>query len=146
MKAAVRKWEAVREFAQGLPEAVMEFPWGPEDCVVKVNKKIFVFLGGVDGPRAPGLSVKLKDEALHGHAMTAPGAEPTGYGLGRAGWVFVPLGEKGAPALDVLCEWVEESYRTVALKRHLKELDARLDAGFDAGPDVGPAARNESTG
>ncbi|MEV0990283.1 MmcQ/YjbR family DNA-binding protein [Streptomyces sp. NPDC049949] len=146
MKAAVRKWEAVREFAQGLPEAVMGFPWGPEDCVVKVNKKIFVFLGGVDGPRAPGLSVKLKDEALHGHAMTAPGAEPTGYGLGRAGWVFVPLGEKGAPALDVLCEWVEESYRTVALKRHLKELDARLGARLDAGPDAGPAARNESTG
>ncbi|MFF4851862.1 MmcQ/YjbR family DNA-binding protein [Streptomyces sp. NPDC001194] len=142
MKAAVRKWEAVREFAQGLPEAVMDFPWGPEDCVVKVNKKIFVFLGGVDGPRAPGLSVKLKDEALHGHAMTAPGAEPTGYGLGRAGWVFVPLGEKGAPALDVLCEWVEESYRTVALKRHLKELDARLAPG----PDADPGARNESTG
>ncbi|MEV6578816.1 MmcQ/YjbR family DNA-binding protein [Streptomyces sp. NPDC051582] len=138
MKAAVRKWEAVREFAQGLPEAVMEFPWGPEDCVVKVNKKIFVFLGSLDGPQSPGLSVKLKDEALHGHAMTAPGAEPTGYGLGRAGWVFVPLGAKGAPSLDVLCEWVEESYRTVALKRHVKELDAR--------PEVSPDARNESTG
>ncbi|MEU8774403.1 MmcQ/YjbR family DNA-binding protein [Streptomyces sp. NPDC048606] len=125
MKAAVRKWETVREFALGLPEAVEEFPWGPEDCVVKVNKKIFVFLGNTDGPRPPGLSVKLKDEALHGHAMTAPGAEPTGYGLGRAGWVSVPLGEKGAPPAEVLCEWVEESYRTVALKRHLKVLDAR---------------------
>ncbi|WP_328619818.1 MmcQ/YjbR family DNA-binding protein [Streptomyces sp. NBC_00354] len=137
-KAAVRKWEAVREFARGLPEAVEEFPWGPEDCVVKVNKKIFVFLGNADGPQPPGLSVKLKDEALHGHAMTAPGAEPTGYGLGKAGWVSLPLGEKGAPSLEVLCEWVEESYRTVALKRHLKELDARL---------VGrPGARNESTG
>ncbi|MER7461419.1 MmcQ/YjbR family DNA-binding protein [Streptomyces sp. NPDC097981] len=125
MKAAVRKWEAVREFARRLPEAAEEFPWGPEDCVVKVNKKIFVFLGNADGPLSPGLSVKLKDEALHGHAMTAPGAEPTGYGLGRAGWVSVPLGEKGAPSLEVLCEWVEESYRTVALKRHLRELDAR---------------------
>lgn len=53
MKAAVRKWEAVREFARGLPEAGEEFPWGPEDCVVKVNKKIFVFLGNADGPRPP---------------------------------------------------------------------------------------------
>ncbi len=95
MKAAVRKWEAVREFAQGLPEAVMDFPWGPEDCVVKVNKKIFVFLGGVDGPRAPGLSVKLKDEALHGHAMTAPGAEPTGYGLGRPAGSSCRWGRRG---------------------------------------------------
>ncbi|MBT2541297.1 MmcQ/YjbR family DNA-binding protein [Streptomyces sp. ISL-44] len=128
MKAAVRKWEAVREFARGLPEAVEEYPWGPEDCVVKVNKKIFVFLGNADGPQPPGLSVKLKDEALHGHAMAAPGAEPSGYGLGRSGWVSVPLGEKGAPSALVLCEWVEESYRTVALKRHVKELDARIEA------------------
>ncbi|MFF1558361.1 MmcQ/YjbR family DNA-binding protein [Streptomyces sp. NPDC058279] len=128
MKAAVRKWQKVREFALGLPEAVEEFPWGPEDCVVKVNKKIFVFLGNTDGPRPPGLSVKLKDEAPHGHAMTFPGAEPTGYGLGRAGWVSLPLDGKGAPAAEVLCEWVEESYRTVALKRHIGELDARREA------------------
>ncbi|MFD9410046.1 MmcQ/YjbR family DNA-binding protein [Streptomyces sp. NPDC059989] len=127
-QAAVRKWEAVREFALGLPEAFEDHPWGPEDCVMKVNKKIFVFLGQADGPRPPGLSVKLKDEALHGHAMTAPGAEPTGYGLGRSGWVSVPLGVKEAPSLQVLCEWVEESYRTVALKRHVKELDARIEA------------------
>ncbi|MBT1186416.1 MmcQ/YjbR family DNA-binding protein [Streptomyces sp. CJ_13] len=124
MKAAVRKWEAVREFALSLPEAVEEFPWGPEDCVVKVNKKIFVFLGNTDGP--PGLSVKLKVEALHGHAMTAPGAAPSGYGLGKAGWVSVPMAQKGAPSAEVLCEWVEESYRTVCLKRHLRELDARI--------------------
>ncbi|MFJ6719181.1 MmcQ/YjbR family DNA-binding protein [Streptomyces sp. NPDC091259] len=126
MKAAVRKWQKVREFALGLPEAIEEFPWGPEDRVVKVNKKIFVFLGNADGPQSPGLSVKLKDEALHGHAMTYPGAEPTGYGLGRAGWVSLPLDGKDAPAADVLCEWVEESYRTVALKRHIRELDARI--------------------
>ncbi|MDX3535447.1 MmcQ/YjbR family DNA-binding protein [Streptomyces sp. MB09-01] len=129
MKSGVRKWEAVREFALGLPEAVEEHPWGPEDCVVKVNKKIFVFLGNTDGPGQPGLSVKLKDEALHGHAMASSGAEPTGYGLGRSGWVSVPLPEKGAPSVQVLCEWVEESYRTVALKRHVKELDARIQAG-----------------
>lgn len=104
---------------------------GPEDCVVKVNKKIFVFLGNADGPPPPRISVKLRDEALHGHAMTAPGAEPTGYGLGKAGWVSVPLGEKGAPSAEVLCEWVEESYRTVALKRHVGELDART-AGRNA--------------
>ncbi|MGW7099449.1 MmcQ/YjbR family DNA-binding protein [Streptomyces sp. NPDC054838] len=128
MKAAVRKWQKAREFALGLPEAVEEFPWGPGDCVVKVNKKIFVFLGDADGPQPPGLSVKLKDEALHGHAMTFPGAAPTGYGLGRAGWVSLPLDGKGAPAADVLCEWIEESYRTVALKRHIRELDARIEA------------------
>ncbi|MFD8410694.1 MmcQ/YjbR family DNA-binding protein [Streptomyces sp. NPDC059650] len=128
VKAALRKWEAVREFALGLPEVAEEFPWGPEDCVMKVNKKIFVFLGSADGPQPLGLSVKLKDEALHGHALSAPGAQPTGYGLGRSGWVSVPLEEKGAPSLQVLCEWVEESYRTVALKRHVRALDERIAA------------------
>lgn len=127
-QAAVRVWEAVRAFARALPEAVEDHPWGPEDCVVKVNKKIFVFLGEADGPRPLGLSVKLRDEALHGHAMASPGAEPTGYGLGRSGWVHVPLGVEGAPSVQVLCEWVEESYRTVALKRHVRELDARTGA------------------
>ncbi|WP_328967675.1 MmcQ/YjbR family DNA-binding protein [Streptomyces sp. NBC_00239] len=125
MRNAVRKWEQVRAFALDLPGAAEEFPWGPEGCVVKVNKKIFVFLGNADGPNPPGVSVKLKDETLHEHAMAAPGAEPTGYGLGRAGWVSVPLGEKGAPAAQVLCEWVEESYRTVAPKTLVKTLDAR---------------------
>ncbi|MFJ9643307.1 MmcQ/YjbR family DNA-binding protein [Streptomyces sp. NPDC004244] len=128
VKAALRKWEAVREFALGLPEVAEEFPWGPGDCVMKVNKKIFVFLGSADGPQPLGLSVKLKDEALHGHALSAPGAQPTGYGLGRSGWVSVPLEENGAPSLQVLCEWVEESYRTVALKRHVRALDERIAA------------------
>ncbi|MFI5618923.1 MmcQ/YjbR family DNA-binding protein [Streptomyces sp. NPDC051567] len=128
MAAGVRAWEAVREFSLGLPEAFEDHPWGPEDCVMKVGKKIFVFLGDPDGPGGPGLSVKLMDETLHGHAMAAPGAEPTGYGLGRSGWVSVPLGGRGAPPVEMVCEWVEESYRTVALKRYVRELDARTGA------------------
>ena len=44
------------------------------------------------------------------------GAEPTGYGLGKAGWVTVPLRAPGV-SLDVLRDWVEESYRIVAPKR-----------------------------
>jgi predicted DNA-binding protein (MmcQ/YjbR family) len=36
-------WKRLRDVALGLPEAVEEFPWG--DRVVKVRKKIFVFLG-----------------------------------------------------------------------------------------------------
>ncbi|MER7758499.1 MmcQ/YjbR family DNA-binding protein [Streptomyces sp. NPDC097619] len=124
MAKDVRTWERVRAFALGLPGAVQEFPWGPEDRVVKVNKKIFVFLGDVAGERPLSVTVKLKDEDVHGHAMTMPGAEPAGYGLGRSGWVSVPLAPAGAPSAAVLCEWVEESYRTVAPKSLVKEWDA----------------------
>ncbi|MFF4029210.1 MmcQ/YjbR family DNA-binding protein [Streptomyces sviceus] len=120
---ALKKWEKVREFALALPEATEEFPWG--ETVAKVNKKVFVFLGVSDGSYPMGVTVKLKDEAAHAHALASPGAEPAGYGLGKAGWVRVPLAEQGAPAADLLCDWVEESYRAIAPKRLIAELDTR---------------------
>jgi predicted DNA-binding protein (MmcQ/YjbR family) len=120
---ALKTWEKVREFALGLPGAAEEFPWG--ETVAKVNKKVFVFLGVSDGSYPMGVTVKLKDAAAHAHALTSPGAEPAGYGLGKAGWVRVPLAKKGAPAADLLCDWVEESYRAIAPKRLTAELDTR---------------------
>jgi len=120
---ALKTWEKVREFALGLPGAAEEFPWG--ETVAKVNKKVFVFLGVSDGSYPMGVTVKLKDAEAHAHALTSPGAEPAGYGLGKAGWVRVPLAEKGSPAADLLCDWVEESYRAIAPKRLTAELDTR---------------------
>ena len=120
---ALKTWEKVREFALGLPGAAEEFPWG--ESVAKVNKKVFVFLGVSDGSYPMGVTVKLKDAEAHAHALTSPGAEPAGYGLGKAGWVRVPLAEKGSPAADLLCDWVEESYRAIAPKRLIAELDTR---------------------
>ena len=57
-------------------------PWG--ETVAKVNKKVFVFLGVDDGSYPLGITVKLKDESAHAHALTCPGAEPAGYGLGKS--------------------------------------------------------------
>ena len=93
--------------------------------MAKVNGKVFVFLGVDDGSHPLGVTVKLRDEAAHAHALTSPGAEPAGYGLGKAGWVSVPLAEQGAPAAELLCDRVEESYRVIAPKRLMAELDAR---------------------
>jgi predicted DNA-binding protein (MmcQ/YjbR family) len=118
-KDTAKKWGKVREFALSLPGTAEEFPWG--ETVVKVNRKIFVFLGVRDGGSSPGIGVKLMDEAVHAHALSLPGAEPSGYGLGRAGWVKVPVAE---PAVELLCDWVEESYRVIATKRLLAELEA----------------------
>lgn len=122
-KNALKKWEKVREFALGLPGASEEFPWG--EAVAKVNKKVFVFLGVDDGSYPLGVTLKLKDDAAHAHALTSPGAEPAGYGLGTSGWVRIPLAERGAPAAELLCDWVEESYRTIAPKKLIAELDER---------------------
>ncbi|WP_370022947.1 MmcQ/YjbR family DNA-binding protein [Planotetraspora sp. GP83] len=122
--------DQLREFALGLPEAHEDFPWG--ETVVKVNKKVFVFLG-LDGEPTekwtPNFTVKLRDS--HGHALSAPGAAPSGYGLGKAGWVTVPFTDD-MPEIDVLRDWVEESYRIVAPKRLVAELDGNAVA-FSAG-------------
>ncbi len=122
-KNALRTWQKAREFALGMPGATEDFPWG--ETVAKVNRKVFVFLGVDDGSHPLGVTVKLTGEAAHAHALTCPGAERAGYGLGRAGWVSVPLEPQGAPAAELVCDWIEESYRAVAPKRLIAELDGR---------------------
>jgi predicted DNA-binding protein (MmcQ/YjbR family) len=106
-------------FAVAFPGAYEDHPW--DEDVVKVGKKVFVFLGPEDDPLHRAMTVKL-DES-HDQALSVPGAERTGYGLGRAGWVTIPF--RDAPPLDVLKDWVEESYRRIAPKRLVAELDRR---------------------
>jgi predicted DNA-binding protein (MmcQ/YjbR family) len=110
----------VLAFALGLPGAYEDHPWGED--VAKVGKKVFAFLGHEDDPEHVGMTVKL-DES-HSQALSVPGAEPAGYGLGRSGWVSIPF-RGTTPPLDVLKDWVEESYRRIASKQLVAELDAR---------------------
>jgi predicted DNA-binding protein (MmcQ/YjbR family) len=113
--------DALLAFAMTFPGAFEDHPWG--EAVAKVNKKIFVFFGAGEGTPDIGIAVKL-DESLE-QALATPGASPTGYGLGKAGWVSIMLGRPGQPPLPVLKDWVEESYRRVAPKRLVAELDQR---------------------
>ncbi|HEU0303881.1 MAG TPA: MmcQ/YjbR family DNA-binding protein [Gaiellaceae bacterium] len=102
-------------FALAFPGAYEDHPWGEE--VGKVNGKVFVFFGPQSSRR---MTVKL-DES-HPHALSIEGAEPTGYGLGKSGWVTVPMRAPGV-SLELLRDWIEESYRIVAPKRLVAELD-----------------------
>lgn len=110
--------DKVREFSLSLPEAFEDHPWGED--VAKVGGKIFVFLGTSGPASTRRITVKL-DES-HAHALSIEGAEPTGYGLGKAGWVTIPLKATGVD-VQLLRDWVEESYRIVAPKRLVAELD-----------------------
>ena len=81
--------------------------------MVKVGKKVFVFMGMADGDGL-GLSVKLP--ASGPMALLLPFAKPTGYGLGKSGWVSAHFVPSDDPPLALLREWIDESYRAVAPK------------------------------
>lgn len=110
----------VRERALTYPDAEEHFPWG--ESVIKVKGKVFVFLGR-SGDDEVGLSVKLPHSG--DAALSLPFCTPTGYGLGKSGWVSARFpGGKNVP-LPLLLEWLDESYRAVAPKKQVAELDAR---------------------
>lgn len=115
--------DSLEEFALSLPEAWPDSPWG--DRVVKVGKKIFVFLSRPDSTR-PAATFKLPDS--RDHALSYPDAVPTGYGLGKHGWVTVMIDAVPPEEREVLVDFVEESYRAVATKTLVKRLDAELAA------------------
>jgi len=127
--------------ALGFPGAWEDHPWG--ESVVKVGKKVFVFLGTPPDERDDGtygFSVKLPESAEQ--ALLMPGSEPTGYGLGRAGWVSIRLEPGDDVPVDVLCDWIDESYRAVAAKKLIRQLDAERAADeaeeAEADDDVEP--------
>ena len=124
----------MRAFALGLPAAAEDFPWG--EAVVKVERTgvpspawrrglvhgpMFLWLGPADAEPA---AVAVKLTTSHDRAVAVGGARPTrASGLGQWGWLTVPL--DGGAGVGLVCEWVEESYRNVAPKRLVAELDAR---------------------
>jgi hypothetical protein len=71
--------------------------------------------GGPVQCRLPGGPQLSKDEAT---ALVATDslAEPTGYGLGRHGWVSVQIGRGDRTRWELVEEWVRTSYTLVAPK------------------------------
>jgi predicted DNA-binding protein (MmcQ/YjbR family) len=121
----------LRDRAMAYPEATEEFPWGHR--AVKVKKKIFLILDRTEG--VVSVTVKLPDS--HAYALMQPYAERTGYGLGKSGWVSCRFAAGDDPPLDLLEEWLEESYRAVAPKKLVLVLNAR-EAGAPEPPPAKP--------
>jgi predicted DNA-binding protein (MmcQ/YjbR family) len=113
---------SLRDFGASLPGAYVDHPWG--ESVLKVNKKIFLFLG-LDEGYDPGVGVKLP--MSQPMALAQPGVEPMGYNLGRSGWIWFRLKDVDFPE-EVLRDWILESYRAVAPKKLVKELDEGVAA------------------
>ena len=110
----------LKKFAASLPEVREDFPWG--HSAFKVGAKAFLFMASEKGDLS--LSVKLPHSGLL--ALSLPFAEPTGYGLGKSGWVTARFQAKDSPTVAVLERWVEESYRTIAPKKIAARLDPKV--------------------
>jgi len=99
---------ALRAHAMAKPEATEHFPWG--ERAIKVKGKVFLFMY-CDATR---LSLSTKLPASSSVALLLPFANPTGYGLGKAGWVSAAFESPANPPIDMLCAWIDESYQAVA--------------------------------
>jgi predicted DNA-binding protein (MmcQ/YjbR family) len=118
---------SLRDKALTYPESTEDFPWGHR--ALKVKGKAFCFMSSEGGELS--LSVKLPETGQA--ALTLPFTQPTGYGLGKSGWVSATFKPGDVPPADLLMAWLAESYRAVAPKK----LGALLAGG---GASVTPAA------
>jgi predicted DNA-binding protein (MmcQ/YjbR family) len=122
MASTVRQIRAkLRGFALSLPETHEDLPWG--ERVVKVKKKVFVFLGR-DMDTHFGRGVKLPSS--NKSALALPFVEPTGYGLGKSGWVSAKFEASAKPSFEQLRDWVKESYCAVASKSLAAQVSASM--------------------
>ncbi|HYH06373.1 MAG TPA: MmcQ/YjbR family DNA-binding protein [Thermoanaerobaculia bacterium] len=108
----------LRDHAMGYPESTEDNPWGHR--AIKVKGKTFVFLGGDKDKGELSLSVKLPQS--RDIALDLPFAEPTGYGLGKSGWVSAAFTKVSEVPMDLLKTWIDESYRAIAPKKLVKTL------------------------
>ena len=98
-----------------LPQAVRVDieAWGGEPTF-RVSGKNFIFTD----PEASSVSVKLPPEEAAAVVDSDPLVEPTGYGLGRHGWISVRIpGRTSRSRWEEIGEWIRTSYTLVAPKK-----------------------------
>ena len=99
----------LRRFCLAQPDAVEEFPFGPETSVFKVGGKMFALSALKQKPLK--VSVKCEPELGEQLRRTYTEIEP-GYHLNKRQWLTVTCG--GAASDDLVRELVAGSYDLVA--------------------------------
>ena len=117
--SAAATLKKLKAFGLSLPGTQPKAPWPGHDDVA-VNNKTFTYLSEHDG----ALSISVKLPVSREAALLLPGAKPTGYGLGKSGWVSLRYPADALPQLEPMMRWMLESYRVQAPKRLVKQLEA----------------------
>ncbi|HMR05599.1 MAG TPA: MmcQ/YjbR family DNA-binding protein [Polyangiaceae bacterium] len=129
---------SLRKFGLALPGAHTKSPW-PGHLDLAVNDKTFAYLSLEGEP----LSISCKLPHSQDAALMLSFTKPTGYGLGRSGWVTATFAAGKRPPLEMLQAWIFESYRAQAPKRLLKQLDPE-PAGVAKAPARSKRVRKQS--
>lgn len=123
----------LRQFGLAYPGAHTKSPW-PGHLDLAVKDKTFAYLSLEGEPLSISCKLPRSSEA----ALMLPFTKPTGYGLGKSGWVSASF-EQHDPPIDLLESWIDESYRAQAPKKLVASLDA-TDATDEAPPKKKPAS------
>ena len=129
------------------PGAHLKSPW-PGHKDLAVNDKTFAYLS-IEGEPF-GISCKLPQSSHM--ALMLPFCTPTPYGLGKSGWVSASCDDSNVPPVEMLQQWIDESYRAQAPKKLLKQMGegktppaVTRPASKAAGATTKPAARKPAT-
>lgn len=125
---------ALRAAGLRYPGAHTKSPW-PGHLDLAVDDKTFAYLSLEGEP----LSVSCKLPRSSEVALMLPCCKPTAYGLGKSGWVTATFGDEPVP-VDMLLDWLDESYRAQAPRRLVAQLDGRPPRAKPAAPRAKPAA------
>lgn len=117
--ASEKVLKELREFGLKYPGAHTKSPW-PGHLDLAVNDKTFAYLSIEGQPFSIGCKLPHSGAA----ALMFPFAKPTGYGLGKSGWVTATFAEGDVLPTELFKEWIDESYRAQAPKKLVKALDA----------------------
>ena len=117
------------------PGTTLKSPW-PGHLDLAVNDKTFAYLSVEGEPFS--ISCKLPQSCEV--ALMLPFCKPTAYGLGKSGWVSAQFPDGKTPSIEMLKEWIDESYRAQAPKKFVKELEGGGAAAPAASKKKKPSA------
>jgi predicted DNA-binding protein (MmcQ/YjbR family) len=118
--SAASNMERLEQIVGRLPEArrVDIEAWGGEPTF-RVGGKNFVFAS----TDATTITVKLPKDEAAAVIATDSQAAPTGYGLGRHGWVSVTLDRRPSTARwQEVEEWIRTSYALIAPRKLARQV------------------------
>ena len=107
----------LRKFGLAYPGAHTKSPW-PGHLDLAVKDKTFAYLSIEGEP----FSISCKLPASGRGRPDASVRKPTEYGLGKSGWVSAEFPPGEAPPVEMLKEWIDESYRAQAPKKLVASL------------------------